>query len=311
MSHIKLSVVMPVYNAEAHLEESIQSYLGQTLRDSELICVDDGSTDSSLAILSAYQGKDSRIKIFAQANRGAGHARNRALSKAQGRYVAFLDADDLYPDAHALASLYDLAEKHHVSAAGGSLLFLDKSGIREAVEGKNDYGFTQEGLISYRDLQQAYYYQRFIYSREMLVGAQITFPPYRRFQDVVFFVRAMLAAEKIAVTDKPVYVYRKSNKFAELSDAQIADMLKGYLDVAALAHEHDLEKLGAFLTARLAQGGAIREMVEKSIRHGNTSAQESLDALQEFLAPYRDEQVQKRPSITQRISAKLRRLLGR
>ena len=90
-----MSVVMPVYNCEDYLAESIESVLGNRWREIELICVDDGSTDGSLGILRSYEAEDDRVCVMTQANAFAGAARNRAISIARGDYITFLDADDL------------------------------------------------------------------------------------------------------------------------------------------------------------------------------------------------------------------------
>ena len=89
-----VSIVVPVYNAERYLGECIDSVVGQSYEDWELILVDDGSTDGSLAICREAAGHDRRIRVFSQANAGVSSARNVALSHAQGRYVLFLDSDD-------------------------------------------------------------------------------------------------------------------------------------------------------------------------------------------------------------------------
>ena len=83
-----VSVIVPVCNAEAYLRQCLDSVLGQTLRDLEVVCVDDGSADSSAAILAEYAAKDCRVKVLTQANAGSGAARNRGIDAACGRYVA-------------------------------------------------------------------------------------------------------------------------------------------------------------------------------------------------------------------------------
>src|SRR5438132_1122109 len=87
-----VSILIPVYNAEAFVAEAIQSALDQTWPAKEVIAVDDGSTDRSPEILEGFGG---RVKIIEQENRGASAARNRALNQAQGEFIQFLDADDL------------------------------------------------------------------------------------------------------------------------------------------------------------------------------------------------------------------------
>ena len=96
---------MPVYNKEKYLEECLDSVLRQTFLDTEIICIDDGSTDSSLEILKGIAEKDSRVRILHQINQGAGPARNYGLSQAVGEYIIFLDSDDIY-ESRMLEKLY-------------------------------------------------------------------------------------------------------------------------------------------------------------------------------------------------------------
>ena len=107
---VKVSVIMPVYNAQDFLTESIDCILNQTLSDLELICVDDGSTDGSLDMLNEFASKDSRIQVYHQQNRGGGAARNVAMTYAKGKYLYCMDADDLI-ELNALEKLYDIAEE--------------------------------------------------------------------------------------------------------------------------------------------------------------------------------------------------------
>lgn len=89
-----LSIVVPVYNVRAYLPQCLESLIGQTYRNLEIICVDDGSTDGSGAILDEYAAKDDRIKVIHQENAGVSAARNRGLDFAVGEYVTFVDGDD-------------------------------------------------------------------------------------------------------------------------------------------------------------------------------------------------------------------------
>ena len=92
----KVSVILPVYNAGKYLHQCMDSIVNQTLKDIEIICVDDGSSDNSLEILRQYAEKDERVKVIAQANGGAGAARNNGLRAATGEYLSFLDSDDFF-----------------------------------------------------------------------------------------------------------------------------------------------------------------------------------------------------------------------
>ncbi len=105
----KVSVIMPVYNRAQLIAESIESILMQTWQDWELIVVDDGSTDATLEIVQRFA--DPRIVVIHQENQGAAVARNTGLDQAQGEYVVFLDADDLY-FPHALSDLVDYLDTH-------------------------------------------------------------------------------------------------------------------------------------------------------------------------------------------------------
>ena len=91
---MKISVIIPVYNSARYLGKCLDSVVGQTYRDWELICVDDGSKDNSLEILRGYEARDSRIKAIHQENAGPGIARNTAIREAKGDYVVFVDSDD-------------------------------------------------------------------------------------------------------------------------------------------------------------------------------------------------------------------------
>ncbi len=96
---IKVSVIMPVYNAAAFLHQCLDSVINQTLQEIEIICIDDGSRDDSLAILEAYAKKEPRMQVLRQENAGAGAARNKGLAVAKGAYLSILDADDFFePD---------------------------------------------------------------------------------------------------------------------------------------------------------------------------------------------------------------------
>lgn len=93
----KVSVIVPVYNVERYLSRCLDSVLAQTERDIEAICVDDGSTDGSPAILAEYAAKDSRVRVITQANKGLSGARNSGLEVFTGDYVMFVDSDDWVP----------------------------------------------------------------------------------------------------------------------------------------------------------------------------------------------------------------------
>lgn len=100
----KVSIVVPIYNVESYLERCIQALLNQTLKDIEIILIDDGSPDHCPQICNEYAQKDSRIKVIHKKNAGLGYARNSGLEIARGKYLAFVDSDD-YVEANMYLSL--------------------------------------------------------------------------------------------------------------------------------------------------------------------------------------------------------------
>lgn len=111
-----VSVVVPVYNAEPYLRECLDSLFGQTLKEIEIIAVDDGSTDGSGKILDEFAARDRRLKVIHQENAGVSAARNRGIKAARGRYLTFVDADDRI-DRQALGYLCFEAERLQIGRA--------------------------------------------------------------------------------------------------------------------------------------------------------------------------------------------------
>ena len=107
----KVSVIIPVYNTQDYIRQTLESIAGQTLREIEIVVVDDGSTDGSLSIVRGMAAADSRIHVFSQANQGQSVARNTGLGQAKGKYVYFMDSDDLL-DAGALECSYRKCEEN-------------------------------------------------------------------------------------------------------------------------------------------------------------------------------------------------------
>ena len=124
MPQPKVSIIVPVYNAEKYLERCINSLKNQTLRDIEIILVDDSSTDSSLELCNKMAMEDSRIKVIHKVNEGAGKARNAALQVATGEYIGFADSDD-FVECRMFETLYEKAEKYNSDLVMSGVLFVD------------------------------------------------------------------------------------------------------------------------------------------------------------------------------------------
>lgn len=106
----KVSVIVPVYNLENYLHQCMDSIVGQSLEDIEIICVNDSSTDGSLKILEEYARRDGRVQVITQENAGAGAARNNGMGRAKGKYLSFLDGDDFF-EKDMLEKAYEKAEQ--------------------------------------------------------------------------------------------------------------------------------------------------------------------------------------------------------
>lgn len=126
MSMCKISVIIPVYNTQEFVESAVRSIQEQSLKDIEVIIINDGSTDNSLNILRRLESEDSRIRLFSQPNSGQATGRNNGMKEASGKYIYFMDSDDLL-ESDALELCYDYAEKEHLD-----LVFFDAESFSEA-----------------------------------------------------------------------------------------------------------------------------------------------------------------------------------
>lgn len=266
---IKVSVIIPVYNCSVYLSQCIDSVLGQSLTDIEVICINDGSQDGSGDILASYAERDARMIILNQSNRGAAASRNRGIMQATGQYVFFLDADDWLPE-DVLEELYVSASQQGLKACGGSL-HRYKDG-REYVDDQRThegYVFRTKGVMNYRDYQFELGFQRFLYHREMLWKNNITFPAYRNYEDPVFMVKALYCAEEFGFTDTCVYMYRdtcnSSSKVVSLET--ITDMIRGMQDVLTFADYNNLQLLYNNTFCRLNSGARCE--IEKTLNTGD------------------------------------------
>ena len=251
MKH-KISVILPVYNTEKYLKQCLDSILAQTLHSIEVIIINDASPDNSLSIIHEYMAKDNRIHLIdKKSNEGVAKARNDGIICASGEFVSFIDSDDLYPEKHVLEQLYDCAIQNNVRVAGGrsESIINGKVVINSNPIQDNGLSFKQESHMKYADFQYDYGYWCYIYNREMLLDNDIFFPPYIRFQDPPFFVKALYSAGEYAFFDKPVYRYRIIDNDTKYTLKKAIDMLSGIMDNLSFSREHELAKLH-YLSAR-------------------------------------------------------------
>jgi len=253
VSGIFVSVIMPVYNQEEYLSTSLQSVLSQSLNEIEIICVNDGSTDSSLSVLESYAKNEKRIKVFTQENKGAGYARNVGIQKAKGEFLAFLDADDWYPNSNVLEKLYNVAKNNHVDICGGSLYR-----VRDNVNVLDEnFIFQEDGRVKYSDYQADWFYQRFIYNARLIRNNNVLFPHYKRYQDVPFFVKAMVCASEFYAIKDFTYCQRETIGVTLRSLEQTIEMLYGIIDVLKLSNCNNLGKLFQRTVTRISNDKSI------------------------------------------------------
>lgn len=249
---VKVSVIIPVYNMEKYIRQCMDSVIAQTLNDIEVLCINDGSVDSSLEILQQYQQEDGRVTIVDQQNQGVARSRNTGIRQAKGKYVIFMDPDDWYPSDGVLEMLYEAAEQHQVNIAGGSFMdYHDGIYNEEFEERYYGYHFTQDGVIDYKDYQFDFGYQRFIFLRQMLMDNEIFFKEYVRYQDPPFMVEAMIAAGRFYGVDKPSYCYRYGHENVTWNERKVCDVLKGIQDNLDISRKYGLERLHQLCVVRL------------------------------------------------------------
>ncbi len=198
---------MPVYNDEEYLEESINTICNQTLKDIELICINDGSTDNSLNILYDFKHKYDFIRIFNQYNQGSGKARNMGIQKARGEFIAFLDSDDRFIDSNALEMMYDAAIKNNTNMVSANLKGIT---VKNELVNNNDgvERFEEEKIIFGSDYGIPYAFYKNIFKRSFLNKYNFRFPDLKRGQDPVFLSEIITKVDKISVLPLDLYGFR-------------------------------------------------------------------------------------------------------
>ena len=214
---VKVSVIMPVYNAEDFLEESIDCILNQSLDDLELICVDDGSVDSSLDILNDYAKKDSRVRVFSQENRGGGAARNVAITHAVGEYLYCMDADDMIK-LDALQILYDLSvEKELDMVIFQAINYddkLDKYYHNQYYDMEDLADFVGDNVFGFDDLGD-YIFKISVtpwckfYNTKFVKDADAKFAENLIFHDNIFYWDLIFKAKRMYFLRKTLYIRRR------------------------------------------------------------------------------------------------------
>lgn len=231
-----ISVIVPVYKAEAYLAKCVESILNQTFADFEILLIDDGSPDNSGAMCDEYAVSDSRVRVIHQENGGVSVARNAGIAAAQGDYLAFCDADD-YLELNALERLYTALTESGADTAGCGHYYVWPDGRLQAEKGAlpaGVYGREElrtgivEPLLGQRlDFGNGVFngfVVRFLYSRAVICGNNIAFEG-AYLEDELFLMEYFLHAEKLAMVDDPLYFYLQNPA------SVTRNYLPGYMDV--------------------------------------------------------------------------------
>lgn len=210
MSAVGVSIIVPVYNAGAFLMDCLVAIAGQTMSDFEVLLVDDGSTDDSLAICRSFESCDSRFKVFSQENAGAAAARNLALSNACGEWVMFIDSDDLIVD-DCIERLIKVAEVSGSDIVlGGYCTFKSDPFDCEAIvpDCKETYLSPSDALtkILYQDGLDTAPWGK-IFKRELFDG--VSFPSLRSSEDLATIYKLFFRASCVALVRDSGYRYRQ------------------------------------------------------------------------------------------------------
>lgn len=221
-----ISVIIPVYNIQQHLRECLDSVLGQSYPHLQVICVDDGSTDESPAILAEYAQKDPRVQVIRQPNAGPGAARNTGLEAATGEYVIFLDSDDWFePDF--LEQMVDTAQREGADVAICRAVEFDTNSGREL---PSEWMMKKQylpGKLAFAPQEMADHLFQFTYGmpwdkfyrRELLTSSGIRYPALKNSEDLAFVYPTLLAAKRIAVVDE-VLIHHRINRMASVSNSR-------------------------------------------------------------------------------------------
>ena len=253
----KISVIIPVYNAEKYLQKCINSLLCQTYSNLEIICINDGSTDSSLEILETFAKNDSRIFIKSQENAGASVARNHGMKVATGDYISFVDADD-WVYLNLYQSFVDAVQTSDVDIwmfnVGSYVEGVNDVAPRtffEAVEWKNHN--SDDVIHTFDDCKRPFsrnlaVYNK-IYKKSFLDACGLIFPEGLKYEDQFFILKAFLNAKSIKFTEDVFYRYRNYHETS--ITCNVSEKAFDIFDILDLVEE-EIMRLGVYETYKYA-----------------------------------------------------------
>ncbi|WP_288695302.1 glycosyltransferase family 2 protein [uncultured Brachyspira sp.] len=227
---IKISVIVPVYNVEDYLKECLDSIINQTLKEIEILCIDDCGTDNSIDILKEYAKKDDRIRIIShKENKGLGPARNTGIKESKGEYISFIDSDD-YISRDYLENLYntiikydtDIVSTINIKRVVGEAISLYSININkylsifQKIFNKNHFeGISNANIKDEKENTKNYPFVvawNKLYKRSFLLDNDLFFMDIKKgSEDEDFYQRLLLNSPSISYNHKSIYYYRERN----------------------------------------------------------------------------------------------------
>lgn len=265
----KISVIVPVYNAEIYLPECLDSLLNQTFSDIEIICINDGSSDNCAQILADYAKKDSRIKIITQTNKGVSIARNSGLDIASGEYISFIDSDDFVSTCF-LEDLFNAIQNTGSDISGCDYKKIKNSGNTTVAKSRTKpkvYPNALEVLLNQRNFIHFNVWNK-LYKRKII--GDIRFAEGLYFEDNIFNCCVFANADKFCWISDKLYAYRLTHNSIMRSPFSIKK-IQDYTDGIKILHNYFLrtepEKWQKIRQTRISR--TVKMMMNASIRSHN------------------------------------------
>jgi len=241
MKSPKVSIIIPVYNVEAYLEKCLDSAVSQTLKDIEIIVVNDESTDNSLDIAQSYAANDPRIIIIDQKNKGLGGARNSGIDTARGEYLFFLDSDD-YIALETLETLYHHAREHDLDMVVFNYTKVDEQG-RAIIT--TDFGNSilskDEAFRKILSLKTSPMACNKLYKRYLFADFNIRYPEKFLHEDINITYKLGWHAEKVGFVNKSFYYWltRTGSITQNFTFDHINDILSSLMQMKQFLQEYN------------------------------------------------------------------------
>lgn len=243
----KLSIIVPVYNVEKYLPKCLESLIKQTMKDIEIICVNDGSMDNSLAILKEFASKDSRIRIIDNQHQGVAKTRNTGIEQSTGEYIGFVDSDD-YIDLDFFEKLYNSATKSNSDIAIASILKHKKFfNIYNAKYTKEETAITIQDKIKLCEDKKHFFFYAWnkIYHSGFIKENNIKFSEGQIYEDVMFAIKALYYSNKIISVYGTKYHYieheNSLTKYKDKTGGKEQDLVKAYSELQEFCNSKNIE----------------------------------------------------------------------